>query len=173
MSLNRNRTATPTGLKPDSSMVLGPLPPALQSSHPAIEIHANSLKTNTEKSSNRHTFSDFVFTRHASLFTNFSRPLSPFGSTFPFRNSSHSGGSISSNSMKILGLKFSTRHTLPYFALPSFHLSPAANLFHGPLSRKSRITSHESLFSSASLPPWLASLTLLPLHSHSEDVHGH
>jgi len=82
-----------------------------QSSHPDIESHANPMKKKAETFFNRHTFAFFAFTRHTPLICDLSPPLSPAGSSFPFRNSSHAGGRGPRNPLKTNTDKNSSRHT--------------------------------------------------------------
>jgi hypothetical protein len=96
-----------------------------QSSHPAIEIPPNSLKTIIERLLNRHTFALFISSMHMAFrsapLTASLPPCLP-ASTFPFWPgspkpkgeggcSTHPGRGIPSNVMKTLVEKFPTRHT--------------------------------------------------------------
>lgn len=101
-----------------------------QSSHPAIEIPANLMKTLTKTFLNRHTFGVFAFSTHCPLAADLHRfPFWP-GSPKPKGNggpavpkptgdggySTHPGGRHSRDTLKTLAENFSTRHTPAIFS---------------------------------------------------------
>lgn len=133
MPSNRNSAPTPPGRRLNTSLSSphSPLPP--QSSHSAIEIPANLMKTLTKTFLNRHTFGVFAFSSHCPLTTD--RRLFPFwpGSPKPKGKagpaapkptgeggySTHPGGRHSRNSLKTLAASFPTRHTHSIFVSSS------------------------------------------------------